>query len=72
MNKKETDTQYVAVFVTHYNSSLSSFAPNFKILTQVVTEKSFTEKSLQTNRQSNIITVKGPNYIPPKYFVPGV
>ena len=36
--------QYVAVFVTHYNSSLSSFVPNFRILCQVVAEKSLTEK----------------------------
>ena len=35
---------YVAVFVTHYNSSLSSFVPNFGILSQVVAEKSMTEK----------------------------
>ena len=31
-------------FVTQYNSSLSSFVPNFRILTQVVAEKSLTEK----------------------------
>ena len=36
--------QYVAVFVTHYNSSLSSFVPNFRILSQEVAEKSLTEK----------------------------
>ena len=36
--------QYVAVFVTQYNSSLSSFVPNFRILSQVVAEKSLTEK----------------------------
>ena len=35
---------YVAVFVTQYNSSLSSFVPNFRILSQVVAEKSLTEK----------------------------
>ena len=34
-------------FVTQYNSSLSSFVPNFRILTQVVAEKSLTKKSLQ-------------------------
>ena len=33
-------------FVTQYNSSLSSFVPNFKILTQVVAEKSLTEKNI--------------------------
>ena len=36
---------YVAVFVTQYNSSLSSFVPNFRILSQVVAEKSLTEKN---------------------------
>ena len=36
--------QYVAVFATQYNSTLSSFVPNFRILTQVVAEKSLTEK----------------------------
>ena len=36
--------QNVAVFVTQYNSSLSSFVPNFRIPTQVVAEKSLTEK----------------------------
>ena len=38
--------QYVAVFVTQYNSSLSSFVPNFWILSQVVAEKSLTEKNV--------------------------
>ena len=57
---KETDKQYVAVFfVTQYNSSLSSFVPNFRILTKVVAEKSLTEKkSLQTDRQTNKQTDK--------------
>ena len=68
-----TDKPYVAVFVTQYNSSLSSFVPNFRILTQVVAEKSLTEKSLQTNRQTNKHNYrKGKIYIPPMYFVPGV
>ena len=31
-------------FVTQYNSSLSSFVPNFRILTQVFAEKSLTER----------------------------
>ena len=31
-------------FVTQYNSSLSSFVPNFRILTQIVAEKPLTEK----------------------------
>ena len=36
---------YVAgFFVTQYNSSLSSFVPNFRFLSQVVAEKSLTEK----------------------------
>ena len=38
--------QYVAVFVTQYNSSLSSFVPNLRILSQVVAEKSLTEKKM--------------------------
>ena len=43
---KGTDKQYVAVFffVTQYNSSLSSFVPNFRIISLVVAEKSLTEK----------------------------
>ena len=46
----------MAVFflVTQYNSSLSSFVPNFTILSQVVAEKSLTEKSSlerKTNEQ---------------------
>ena len=37
MTNKGTDKQYVAVFFgTQYNSSLSSFVPNFRILSQVV------------------------------------
>ena len=38
-------------FVTQYNSSLSSFVPNFRILTQLVAEKSLTEKKF-TNIQT--------------------
>ena len=34
-------------FVTHYKSSISSFVPNFRILTQVVAEKSLTEKNVR-------------------------
>ena len=33
-------------FLTQYNSSLSSFVPNFRVLTQVVAEKSLTEKNV--------------------------
>ena len=44
LTNKGTDMQYVAVFVIEYNSSLPSFVPNFRILSQVVAEKSLTEK----------------------------
>ena len=57
--------------VTQYNSSLSSFVPNFRALSQVVAEKSLTEKKF-TDKQTNIITDKAKNYLPPIYFVPGV
>ena len=43
-------------FVTQYNLSLLSFVPNFRILKQVVAEKSLTEKKFtdrQTNQQTN-------------------
>ena len=49
--------QYVAVlFVTQYNSSLSNFVPNLRILTQVVAEKSLTGKKVykQTNKQTQL------------------
>ena len=63
MNKnQETDKQYVAVFVTQYNSSLSSFVPNFRILSQVVAEKDLTENKVY--RQTNIITKKAKLYTP--------
>ena len=39
-------------FVTQYNLSLSSFVPNFRILSPVVAEKSLTEKK-STVRQTN-------------------
>ena len=42
MNNKGTDKQYVAVFLLH----ISSFVPNFRILTSVVAEKSLTEKKV--------------------------
>ena len=66
MNNKVTDKQYVAVFVTQYNSSLSSFVPNSKILTQVVAQKSLTEKNTdrQTDKQTNIITEKAKTIYP--------
>ena len=69
--------QYVAVLATQYNSSLSSFVPNFRILhfvSQVVAEKSLTEKkSLHTDRQSDNHSYRpGKIYIPSIYFVAGV
>ena len=36
--------QYVAVFVTQYNSSLSSAVPNFRIISQLVAEISDRKK----------------------------
>ena len=63
---------YVAVFfVTQYNLSLSSLVPNFRALSQVVAQKSLTEKKVyrQTDKRNYR---KGKNYIPPIYFVPGV
>ena len=33
-------------FVTQYDASLSNIVPNFRILTQVVAEKSLTEKNV--------------------------
>ena len=58
----------MAFYVTQNNSSLSSFVPNFRILIQVVAEKSLTEKSLQTDRQTkkqaNTITEKAKTIYP--------
>ena len=49
------------------------FVPNFKILSQVVSEKSLTEKKFtdrQTDRQTDKHPYgKGKNYISPIYFV---
>ena len=63
---KGTDKQYLAVFVTQYNSSLSSFVPNFRILTSVNAEKSLTGKKVykQINKQTNIITEKSKTIYP--------
>ena len=36
--------QYVAVFITKYNLSITSFVPNFRIISQVVSQKFLTEK----------------------------
>ena len=60
--------QYVAVFVTQYNSSLSSVVPNCRILSQVVAENSLTEKKF-TNRQidkqtDKIVTEKAKTIYP--------
>ena len=52
----------MTVFVTQYNPS-----PKCRALSQVVTEKSFTEKKItdkQTNRQTNIITEKAKTICP--------
>ena len=44
---KGTDKQYVAeFFYTQYNFSYLMFVPNFKILGQVVLEKSLTKISI--------------------------
>ena len=60
-------------FATQYNSSLSSFVLNFRILTQVVAEECLTEKNYrQTNQETHKHNYrKGKNSIPPIYFVPG-
>ena len=56
-----TDKQYVAVFfVTQYNSSLSSFVPNFRILTQVFAEKSLTKFFTDIGEKEKLIN-KGTN-----------
>ena len=42
-----TTHHYQALYqITQYNSSLSSFVPTFRILSQVVAEKSLTEKNV--------------------------
>ena len=38
-------------FVTQYNSSLSSFVPNFRALSEVDAEKSLTEKKKDLHRR---------------------
>ena len=47
------------------------FVPNFIILSQVVSEKSLTEKKLTNTHAHKHINRKGKNYIPPIYFVCG-
>ena len=40
------DKQYAADFVIQYNSSLSRFVSNFRIISQVVVENYLTEKNV--------------------------
>ena len=51
---------------TQYNLSYLMFVPNFKILSQVVSEKSLTEKKVyrQTDRQTNIRREKAKTIYP--------
>ena len=54
-------------FFTQYDSSLSSFIPNFRALSQVVAEKPLTEKKFtdkQTDKQTNLITEKAKTIYP--------
>ena len=54
-------------FAIQYNSSLSSFVPNFRILTQVFAEKSWTEKKFtnrKTDRHTHISTKKAKTIYP--------
>ena len=53
----------IQLVVIHY------FLPNFKILNEVVSEKSLMEKSLQTHRQTYIHTEKIKTIYPSLYFV---
>ena len=46
LTNKGTDKQYVAEFSIQYNLSYLMFVPNFKILGQVVPEKSLTKISI--------------------------
>ena len=45
------------------------FVPDFKILGQVVAEKSLTEKKFTDRQTHKHKDRKGKNYIPPIYFV---
>ena len=49
-------------FVTQYNLSYPMSVPNFKILSQVVSEKSLTEKKVY--KQTNIVTEKAKTIYP--------
>ena len=57
------NTTHHFFFVIQYNSSLPSFVPNFRILSQVVAEKSLTEKKF-TNRPTNMVTEKAETIYP--------
>ena len=46
-------------FVTQYNSSLSSFVPNFRALSEVVAEKSLTEKKERFTYERENEQIKG-------------
>ena len=52
----------MAVFVTQYDSSLSSFVANLRILSHVVAKKSLTEKKVYN--QTSIITEKAKTIYP--------
>ena len=56
MSKKRTDKQYVAgLFLLHNKAHHYQALPNFRILSQVVAEKSLTEKSsLEGKRNEQI------------------
>ena len=50
---KGTDKEYVAdSFNTQYNLSYPKFVQNFRVLSQVVPEKSLTEKSEHTHKHT--------------------
>ena len=53
---------------THVGTKFQN--PNPSNCLEIFDGKKFTDK--QTSNQTNIITEKGKNYIPPTYFVPGV
>ena len=53
------------LFLLHDTTNhLQALYQNFRILTQVVAEKSLTEKSLQTDKHTNIITKRQKLYTP--------
>ena len=58
MTDEGNDKQYEVVFVTQYHTSLSRFVPNFRIISQVVAEKSLTEKNVH---MYNIRATEGKN-----------